>query len=370
MGQELKVIDHQSIVAYMDTRKQHIEQLIATSDMDAGRLIGMVVKNVIGNENLRTCTLLSIFQCTLQAAELGLEPGNVLQDSHLVPYGKQCKLLIGYRGMAKLARRAGGITSIAAYCVYKDDTFEVSLGTDPHIKHLPKFGERKAADIIAAYAVAKYPDGTSQFDVMDRVELDGIKARSQGGAKGPWFTDFGEMSKKTVLKRFCKYLPASSVELKKAIALDNAQETGRYGELQFDSAEANEGIQMLEPEPSEKGATGLLNKLKGTAAIDVETEPTPTVEEAAYRAINNKESEPPLTLVEECRLTATHQNFRVDPSVPADFRDRMSELLGRKVTIKDLTAEDYQAARAKMDAEGDSVLLDVPAGGGLGFGED
>jgi recombination protein RecT len=44
---------------------------------------------------------------------------------------------------------------------------------------------------------------------MTKDEVDAIRKRSRSGSSGPWVTDYGEMAKKTSLRRLCKLLPLS-----------------------------------------------------------------------------------------------------------------------------------------------------------------
>src|SRR5690606_1820212 len=65
-------------------------------------------------------------------------------------------------------------------------------------------------DIIGVYVVAKTADGDYLTETMTRDEIDGIMNRSESvkaGKSTPWKTDYGEMAKKTVVKRAQKYWP-------------------------------------------------------------------------------------------------------------------------------------------------------------------
>ena len=71
------------------------------------------------------------------------------------------------------------------------------------------------------YAVAHLKDGGVQAEVMTLADINAIRKRSRSGDSGPWVTDFGEMARKTVIKRLCKSLPIS-VELATALEADSA----------------------------------------------------------------------------------------------------------------------------------------------------
>ena len=53
---------------------------------------------------LLNTTPASFLGAVMQSAQLGLEPGSALGQAYLVPYGNQCQLILGYRGMIDLAR--------------------------------------------------------------------------------------------------------------------------------------------------------------------------------------------------------------------------------------------------------------------------
>jgi recombinational DNA repair protein RecT len=64
--------------------------------------------------------------------------------------------------------------------------------------------------ITHAYAVAYFKDGSVQFDVMRKDQIDAIRARAPGANSGPWSTDYAEMGRKTVVRRLMKSLPLTS----------------------------------------------------------------------------------------------------------------------------------------------------------------
>lgn len=171
---------------------------------------------------LMRCSPASLFGAIFQASQLGLEIGNGLGHAYLVPYGKEATLVIGYKGLVDLARRSGQVSTIYAVEVRKGDSFGYTLGTDPKINHAP--GDVRSMDdkeISHFYAVCRLKDGSIQFEVMSRAEVEKIRTRSRASKDGPWITDYAMMGRKTVLRRLSKMLPAS-IEMQTAIALDEA----------------------------------------------------------------------------------------------------------------------------------------------------
>jgi len=214
--------------------------------MKADRLMRIVLTSVQRVPKLLDCTRESLLGCIIQAAQLGLEPDGMLGHAYLIPYRDNkkgvmvCQLIVGYKGMLKLARQSGEIASIAAHVVHSNDEFSYSLGLDETLIHKPAapVQDPEAAKswlgpgpMIAVYAIAKLKDGTKQFEVMLNYEVDSIRSRSKASESGPWVTDYEEMAKKTALRRLCKMLPAS-VELQTAVALDERVDAGISQEIE------------------------------------------------------------------------------------------------------------------------------------------
>lgn len=201
-------------------------QQVASRSIDVSRLARLIIAQVQQNPNLRNCKAASIFRAMQQAAEVGLEPGNALGHSYLVPYKDEAQFIIGYRGFLELARRSGQIATLVAFPVYEGDEFEIELGADPKIRHIPNLDvSHDVAKLRLVYAVAKGKDGTLYPDVMTRADIDKIRSRSRSGNSGPWVTDYVEMARKTVVRRLAKYLPLS-LEMATAVSIDEDGDLG------------------------------------------------------------------------------------------------------------------------------------------------
>lgn len=184
---------------------------------------------------LLQCDPKSVVQSVMSAAQLGLDCSGTLGSAYLVPYGRTCQLIVGYRGLIDLARRSGQISSIEAHCVRANDAYEVEYGLNPVLRHKPCLSG-DPGEVVLVYAIARLVDGTIQTEVMTRAEVDAIRERSKAGRSGPWVTDYAEMARKTVVRRLCKYLPLS-VELQDALALDDQVETGGPVAIDVSAAE-------------------------------------------------------------------------------------------------------------------------------------
>lgn len=190
----------------------------------AQRFTKIVVTAASKNPAILECTRESVLISVMTAAELGLEPGGALGEGYLVPYSvkgvKTCQFIPGYRGLISLARRSGQIVSIEAHLVREGDEFDCEFGLEPKLVHKPCMTNAIPGEIKAAYAVAKIVGGGIQYEMMLKSEIDAIRKRSRAGDFGPWVSDYGEMARKTVIRRLFKYLPVS-VEMARAMEIDD-----------------------------------------------------------------------------------------------------------------------------------------------------
>lgn len=200
-------------------RKDSIEQIVP-KHLTAERLMRVAVNCVAKTPRLQECSPTSLLQCVLIAAELGLEPGGALGQLYLVPFKGVCTAIVGYRGFLELARRTGQLKSIRAVVVYANETFKVTQGLNFDIAHECRFDDQRG-EPVAAYAVAELNDGSVQFEVMTKGQIEKVRARSKAAGDGPWVTDWEEMAKKTVFRRLAKWLPLSSERFDKALEQDN-----------------------------------------------------------------------------------------------------------------------------------------------------
>lgn len=192
--------------------------------LTADRLTRIVLTEFRKTPALMKCDQQSLFGAVLQCAALGLEPGGALGHCYLLPYGRTCQLIIGYRGMIDLARRSGQIVSLYAYVVHEKDNFNYKLGLHPDIEHIPD-ASADPGPVTYVYAVAQLKDGGVQFEVMSRAEVEAVRSRSKSGRSGPWVTDWDAMAKKTVIRRLFKYLPVS-IEAARATEIDERADRG------------------------------------------------------------------------------------------------------------------------------------------------
>lgn len=197
------------------------------SVMTPERFTRITLSALSTNPKLQECSPQTFLGAMMTAAQLGLEPNTPLGQAYLIPRfsskagGMECTFQLGYKGLIDLAYRSGEIAMVAAYTVYANDEFEVTLGLDPNVVHKPAKTDR--GDPIAFYAVWKGKNGGCGFEVMT---IEDVRAHAKkfsdaykNGWTSPWTTNFEEMAKKTVLKKCLKYAPLKT-EFVRGVAQD------------------------------------------------------------------------------------------------------------------------------------------------------
>lgn len=193
------------------------------SSMTAEQVITLCGLAAMRNPDLMTCTPASILQSVVAAASLGLNVSGVNGEAHLIPYKRVCQLIPGWRGLVKLARRNPDILILESRAVYPGDEFEVDYGTNARIVHKPgdDHGDDERA-ITHVYAIARMANGERVFEVMTRAQVDRVKKDQP-----VWRSHYGEMARKTVLRRLCKHLPVPD-DFDRALAIEDNPDAAAY----------------------------------------------------------------------------------------------------------------------------------------------
>jgi len=178
------------------------------------RFIRVAITALSKIPKLRECTPESFMKCLLDLSAFGLEPDG--RRAYLIPYGKECTLIVSYMGLVELIRRSGEVASIRAETVCEKDVFSWVNG---EITHEVDWRQDRGK-VQAVYAEAVLKSGERQTATMTLAEVEAIRKRSKAGNSGPWQTDFAEMAKKTAVRRLSKMLPLSSEIMERVIAGD------------------------------------------------------------------------------------------------------------------------------------------------------
>jgi phage RecT family recombinase len=169
------------------------------------------------------CTPQSIVQTMVDAAKFRLMIDG-RQHAHIVKYGNDATLQIGYRGyIAKIAEHYDN-ADINVFPVYKGDVLTITGGDGfdryTHDRAKPFNDDQK--DFEGVVAVLYYTKGDQKFQkiiTMSAAEIGKIrKAAKQDFVWSAWFI---EKAKAAAIKRICKVQFASISLLQEMIEYDN-----------------------------------------------------------------------------------------------------------------------------------------------------
>ena len=212
--------------------QSYIRKLLA-KHMSTDRFLSIAIKAVYQTPQIAECDPKTVLQAILTAAQLGLEPDNLLGHAYLVPISVSdkrtkarrwvCHLWLGYQGLIELARRSGEVLDIQAQVVREGDKFRYRFASngEQELVHEPSTDpDRHKKPITHVWAMARLKNGVVKFEVMTKGEIDAVRQRSAAAKRGhsPWDTDYDMMARKTVLRRLCKTLPMQTDVLRQVQA--------------------------------------------------------------------------------------------------------------------------------------------------------
>lgn len=160
------------------------------------------------NPDLLNVDRKSLFGAIVRLAQDGLLPDG--REGAIVKFGNQAQAMPMIAGVLKKIRQSGDVAKISAQVVYENDHFVVSYGFDEDVTHNPPPLDKPRGKAIGAYATAVLKDGSRLLEVMSLEEIEKVRSVSRAKGAGPWVQWWGEMARKTVMRRLSKRLPMST----------------------------------------------------------------------------------------------------------------------------------------------------------------
>lgn len=186
--------------------------VLSEPSLNFDREAGFAVQAMQSNDFLAKIAMSnrqSLVNAVNNTASIGISLNPAKKQAYLVPRDGRVCLDISYMGLVDLATSTGSIRWAQAELVHASDHFELS-GIDRAPLHKFSPFDPNRGDVVGAYVVVKTCDGDYLTTTMSKADIDSIMQRSQSfksGRSSPWKTDYGEMAKKTVVKRAYKYWP-------------------------------------------------------------------------------------------------------------------------------------------------------------------
>lgn len=157
-------------------------------------------------DKFKNCDARTVVRTLMKGAYLGLDFFN--GECYAIPYGGKVQFQTDYKGEIKLAKKysINPIKDIYAKVVREGDEFEdviVDGRQSISFKPIP-FNDN---EIIGAFAVCLYKDGSLLYDTMSKKDIEATRKNYSKMPNGQaWKNSPGEMYKKTVLRRLCKLI--------------------------------------------------------------------------------------------------------------------------------------------------------------------
>jgi recombination protein RecT len=211
--------------ARADVRKKFDEMM----GKRAPQFITSVLQIAASNELLAKADPVSIYNSAALAATLDLPLNNNLGFAYIVPYNAKQKdgtykvvaqFQMGYKGFIQLAQRSGQFKTISATPIYDGQLVEMNPLTGF------VFDFTKKSDKIIGYA--SYFSLINGFEKIMYMPIEEVQRHagkfSQTYKKGfgLWKDEFDSMATKTVLKLLLSKFAPLSVEMQKAVMIDQS----------------------------------------------------------------------------------------------------------------------------------------------------
>jgi phage RecT family recombinase len=200
--------------------------------------------------DLSDCTPESVFSGIYGAARADVSLDPVLQEAALVPFTnhgrKEATLVLMYKGLTKLARRADPSLYLKTGTVWENDSYVLEEGLIDTFRITKRYWEKGAAPgrPLFSYCISKQEGGSPVLKVVPAQDGQRIAAGKGGDRPGkPWHDHFAAMLEKTAVRRAAKLWtldPAreDSRRFQEALAID--ERTEELGELVDVTAEVEE----------------------------------------------------------------------------------------------------------------------------------
>ena len=247
----------QTITNYVYGAEDGFQNVLVDRSLNFEREAGFAIQVLTSNDyvaKLAAGDRQSVVNAVTNIAAIGISLNPAKKQAYLVPRkGKIC-LDISYMGLIDLAIQSGSIMWAQADLVYANDAFTLNGFDKPPTHSFNPFSKDRG-EMVGAYVVVKMHSGDYLTECMSREDIDAIKNRSESvkaGKQSPWDTDYGEMAKKTVVKRAYKYWPKSD-------RLDQA--------IHHLNTDGGEGLAVTAPKPTAVDPTPIIDGARATKTI-------------------------------------------------------------------------------------------------------
>lgn len=235
----------------------------------------------------------SLFGAFVKLAQDGLLPDG--REAAIVMFGDKAQAMPMIGGILKRIRQSGEVAKVSAQVVHENDHFLVKYGFDEDVEHNPPKLNEPRGKPIGAYATAVLKDGSRLLEVMSLEDIEKVRGVSRAKNNGPWVAWWGEMARKTVMRRLSKRLPMSTDLEEQIFARDETLATDRNAMREIEvQAEPSPPVSRLDAIESQIGGetvdaeTGEVTDVNADAADDQATAAPAAQDEHPAQAIADR----------------------------------------------------------------------------------
>jgi len=201
-----------------DEVKQKFQEMLGKRSTG---FITSVLQIIASNHLLSTVDPSSVYHAAAVAATLDLPLNNNLGFAYIVPYNNKAQFQMGYKGFIQLAQRTGMYRTLSAAPIYEGQLVE----ENPLTGFVFDFKQKKSDTVIGYASYFQLLNGFEKtfYATVDEITKHGKEySQTFRRGKGLWIEKFESMALKTVIKlNLSKWAPLS-VDIQKAITLDQA----------------------------------------------------------------------------------------------------------------------------------------------------
>jgi len=218
------------------------------------QFMSSVLSLVNSNSSLQSIDPVKLYNCCLMAAAIRLPFNQNLGQAYIIAYKGEPQLQIGWKGFVQLAQRSGQFKTLGANPVYDNEIG----GIDPMTAEIIfDFKLEKSGNIVGYMAYFELLNGFKKNLYMPIGELErhGKKySQTFKAGKGVWVDNFDAMALKTVIKLLLNKFAPLSIDMAKAIEIDQADDQGDYTDNRQRVVLSNATIGTSEEDRAKDGA--------------------------------------------------------------------------------------------------------------------
>ena len=198
--------------------KQYRQKFVdeAGCRLDPDRQIAFTIGIMKSDWRILRCDPGTVVAAALSATRMGLSLNPIQEYVSITSRRRrdgryEAEAMSGYKGLMHLMREYGRVKRIFARAVFEGELFEVD-NYHEDIKHITTMDAQRGP-MKAAYAVAIWPDGDRQFEVLsERDDIRPIRdealsrVQEKDRADAPWAKWYRPMAMKTAVRALFKWI--------------------------------------------------------------------------------------------------------------------------------------------------------------------